>query len=65
MKEKASNLLNEYSSAIFTSDPIRIGYILNNVIHNPDSAILVEPVKMNIGFFIQETLHFLRRKTMK
>ncbi|WP_369014678.1 hypothetical protein [Flavobacterium anhuiense] len=76
MKEKASNLLNEYSSAIFTSDPIRIGYILNNVIHNPDSAILVEPVKNEYWIFYtgdasfpeekdNEIKHFLADKTQK
>jgi hypothetical protein len=62
MKETASNLLSEYTSAIFTSDPVKVGFILNKVIHNPDSAILVEPVKNEYWIFYTGDASFPEEK---
>lgn len=41
----------EYGEALSTTDPLKIGFLLNKVIHNPDTAILVEPVKNEYWIF--------------
>lgn len=62
MGETASNLLSEYRSALFTSNPLKIGFLLNEVIHNPDSAILVEPVKNEYWIFYTGDASFPEEK---
>jgi hypothetical protein len=46
-----SNLVAEYNAAIYTADPLKIGFILNKVIHNPDTAIFVETGKNEYYIF--------------
>lgn len=51
MGQKDSNLAAEYNAAIYTTDPFKIGFILNKVIHNPDTAIFVETGKNEYYIF--------------
>ncbi|SCY78772.1 hypothetical protein [Flavobacterium anhuiense] len=62
MEKIASNSFAEYRSALFTSNPFKIGFLLNDVIHNPDSAILVEPVKNEYWIFYTGDASFPEEK---
>ncbi|MDP5199808.1 hypothetical protein [Flavobacterium sp. DG2-3] len=62
MGEITSNLLNDYTSALFTSNPYRIAFLLNEVIHNSDSAILVEPIKNEYWIFYTGSISFPEEK---
>jgi hypothetical protein len=58
MGQIALNSLSEYSAALYTTDPLKIGFLLNQVIHNPDSAILVEPIKNEYWIFYTGSASF-------
>lgn len=45
------NLAAEYQTAIYTADPLKIAFILNKVIHNPDTSIIVETGKNEYWVF--------------
>lgn len=65
MKHKNLNVAAQYEAAIYTTDVLKIEFILNEVIHNPDTAILVEPGKNEYYVFYtgtasipEESTHF-------
>ncbi|KAF2516681.1 hypothetical protein [Flavobacterium foetidum] len=55
MKQKDLNVTAKYEAAIYTSDVLKIEFILNKVIHDPDSVILVEPGKNEYYLFYTGT----------
>ncbi|MFB9079309.1 hypothetical protein ACFFLS_01665 [Flavobacterium procerum] len=58
MKQTDLNLAAKYEAAIYTTDPLKIEVILNKVIHNPDTVILVEPIKNEYWLFYTGTASF-------
>jgi hypothetical protein len=58
MGQIALNTLSEYSAALYTTDPLKIGFLLNKVIHNPDTVILVEPIKNEYWLFYTGNISF-------
>ncbi|WP_156062658.1 hypothetical protein [Flavobacterium chilense] len=51
MEQIGLNSKAEYQTAIYTTDPLKIGFILNKVIHNPETSILVETGKNEYWVF--------------
>lgn len=55
MKQADLNLVAKYEAAIYTNDALKIEFILNKVIHNPDTAIIVEAGKNEYWVFYSGT----------
>lgn len=44
MENLTLNTMTDYEGAFITSNPTKIGIILNKVLHNPNSALIIEPI---------------------
>lgn len=51
MEQAALNITYSYEGAITTTDPVKIGLVLNTILHNPDTALLIEPNKNEYWIF--------------
>lgn len=43
MEQAALSITYSYEGVITTTDPLKIGLVLNKILHNPDKALLMEP----------------------